>query len=423
MGSEKKKKDKKKDKKRKHKRDRSRSESPERKEKKHHKHETSPENSDNLERSSLNVGDSNKLRAKLGLKPLEEPKREEKTEGDGNVTSLSVEETNKLREKLGLKPLDVGTKSGDVHVPAKNMGKIMETEKLVNKMKMVQEKRRIKQQLGRVKSLGTSSSDLTDTLAWVQKSRTLASKKAAAEAQTKLLDSMDAEFGVGELVENENFGKQYSSKDLKDLTVLHDISAFKEGNMTILTLQDKEILAEDNDDVLVNVNMLDDERTVQNNENKKSRPDYNPYDDFDEEGNFKGQKMLSKYDEVIQGEQKKSFKISETSDVEKIHQRMAAGLPPQRVGNVSLDVTHLRVIGKEYYTSDEVAAFKKPRKKKMRKIRKTNADEIMPLPSEDKSEKNHGSRSGKRDKRERDKPEAKGSKKVDTSENMEIDIG
>ena len=419
MGSEKKKKDKKKDKKKKS-RHSDRSNSPEKRDKKRHKHDSPDSHADNFEQSSLSVDDTNKLREKLGLKPLEvEPKKEEE---DQNVISLSIEETNKLREKLGLRPLDVGDKSGDVHVPAKNMGKIMETEKLAEKMKLLQEKRRIKQQLSSVKSLGAGSTDLTQTVAWVQRSRSIDSKKAAAAARTKVLDSMDDEFGIGELVENEKFGKEYTNKDLKDLTVLHDVNSFKEGHMTILTLQDKDILDEEGDeDVLVNVNMLDNEKVNKNNELKKRKPDYNPYtEDIDEFGNVKRQNMLSKYDEVIEGEKKRSFKLSEAENAEVIKRKMSEGLQ-KRPGNVSLDTAHLKVTASEYYTTDEVAAFKKPRRKKLRKIRKTKVDEIAPLPNEEKltGGRDHGSRAGGG----RNKGNIDERKVIDHGDNMEMDIG
>lgn len=420
MGSDKKKKDKKKDKKKKNRH----SDSPDRREKKRHKHDSPSSNADNFEQASLSVDDTNKLREKLGLKPLQvEPKKEEKEEEDKNVISLSIEETNKLREKLGLKPLDVDNKSGDVHAPAKNIRKILETEKLAEKMKMLKEKRRIKQQLSSVKSLGAGSTDLTETLAWVQRSRSIDSKKAAAEARTKMLDSMDDEFGIDELVENEKFGKaQYSRNDLKDLTVLHDMNSFKEGQMTVLTLQDKEILDDDEEgDVLVNVNMIDDERVNKNNELKKKKPDYNPYtEDIDEFGNVKRQNMLSKYDEVIEGEKKRSFKLSEAESSELIRKKMAEGLQ-KRPGNVTLDTSHLKVTASEYFTTDEVAAFKKPRRKKIRKIRKTKVDEIAPLPNEEKltGSKDHGSRSN----RIRSTGGGIAERQIENSDNMEIDIG
>ena len=42
-----------------------------------------------------------------------------------------------------------------------------------------------------------------------------------------------------------NKKREYTSKDLENLTVDHNMEHFKEGDMTILTLQDKGILDED----------------------------------------------------------------------------------------------------------------------------------------------------------------------------------
>jgi U4/U6.U5 tri-snRNP-associated protein 1 len=72
-----------------------------------------------------------------------------------------------------------------------------------------------------------------------------------------------------------------------------------------------EVLAEDGDDVLMNINIMDDEAAKRNLDNKKKRPDYNPYDveEVDEYGMLKEKEVLSKYDEVIGGEQKKSFQL------------------------------------------------------------------------------------------------------------------
>jgi len=46
------------------------------------------------------------------------------------------------------------------------------------------------------------------------------------------------------------------------------------------------VLDEDNDDTLVSVNLIDDERAAKNVENKKKKPGYQAYDDseFDEYG-------------------------------------------------------------------------------------------------------------------------------------------
>jgi U4/U6.U5 tri-snRNP-associated protein 1 len=100
---------------------------------------------------------------------------------------------------------------------------------------------------------------------------------------------MDAEFGLEELVKEElkkEKNQAYTTKDLKNLTVEHDIVSkmgitllpinlyfcclystftlllqdnFTEGRQVILTLKDKGVLDEE-DDSLVNVNLLDEER-------------------------------------------------------------------------------------------------------------------------------------------------------------------
>ena len=40
---------------------------------------------------------------------------------------------------------------------------------------------------------------------------------------------------------------------------------------------------EDDPETLINVNMVDAERALRNVENKKKKPDYNPYDDAEED--------------------------------------------------------------------------------------------------------------------------------------------
>lgn len=76
------------------------------------------------------------------------------------------------------------------------------------------------------------------------------------------MDELDNEFGVGELVASE-FVKQknraYTDRDLKGMKVLHGQERITEGDTVILTLQDKDVLNEE-DDVLVNPNMVDDEK-------------------------------------------------------------------------------------------------------------------------------------------------------------------
>ena len=84
-----------------------------------------------------------------------------------------------------------------------------------------------------------------------------------------------------------------------------------EGKVVVLTLKDVNVLGGD-EDVLVNVNMLDDERYKKNNEIKKQKPGYQAYDDdadVDMDASTKSRSLLAKYDTEIDGDKKESFVI------------------------------------------------------------------------------------------------------------------
>ncbi|XP_047120223.1 U4/U6.U5 tri-snRNP-associated protein 1 [Schistocerca piceifrons] len=317
--------------------------------------------------------------------------------------SLSIEETNRLRARLGLKPLAVepaaptaeqkekmkereesgatlgGTDMGEfVHKPAESITEKVKTEKVRQKVQEHRERRLLESKMLKVKPLGESDDEeYSDVAAWVQKNRKLQQEKEKAEKQAKMLEELDAEFGVGDLVEDEMRNEKreaYTSKDLRGLRVEHAVDRFMEEREVILTLKDKDVLDEE-DDVLVNVNLMDEERYEKNVENKKLKPNsrgYNVYEDegFDEFGNYRRKEILSKYDEEIKGATKQSFAIGEDVTAEKQKQALEAvrnRLQKKRVESLVLPAPQL---ASEYYTAEEVEVkFKKP-KKKVRKIRK-----------------------------------------------------
>ena len=84
-----------------------------------------------------------------------------------------------------------------------------------------------------------------------------------------------------------------------------------EGKEVVLTLKDQNILQEG--DVLVNVNLVDVERYKKNNEIKKQRPGYQPYEEeeVNELGLPKPKLLLAKYDTEIDGEKNDSFVLGE----------------------------------------------------------------------------------------------------------------
>ncbi|XP_067877746.1 U4/U6.U5 tri-snRNP-associated protein 1 [Heterodontus francisci] len=307
--------------------------------------------------------------------------------------SLSIEETNKLRAKLGLKPLEVhdskkteaGTKEDPVLVPAVNPIASKQQEDIRVKLAALKEKRLLNQKLGKVKSLGDDDAWLDDAMAWVEKSRKLQREKEMAEKRAKLLEEMDQEFGVSNLIEEELRTKKqsaYTSQDLKGLTVQHDIEAFKEGEAVVLTLKDKGVLDEE-DDVLVNVNILDKERADKNVEHKKKKPDYQAYEEeesVDDMVVFKAKSVLSKYDEEIDGEKKKSFRLETGGTADGSWERELQQIRETlRNQAQTLDMPQMKVAS-EFYTEEEMVTFKKT-KRRVKKIRKKEntlkADDLL----------------------------------------------
>ncbi|CAL8330516.1 unnamed protein product [Merluccius merluccius] len=335
--------------------------------------------------------------------------------------SLSVEDTNKLRAKLGLKPLEMnenkkelGTKEEPLVAETINPIHIKKQKEMREKLAAMKEKRILNQKLGKVKTLAEDDW-LDDTAAWVEKNRKAEKEKELAEKRAKLLEEMDQEFGVSSLVEEE-FGQKkkdaYSSRDLKGLKVQHKIDSFGEGQTVILTLQDKGVLEEE-EDVLVNVNMIDREKAEKNVELKKKKPDYKPYEEeesVDDMVTLKSRSVLSKYDEEIDGEKKKSFRLSTGGVAEGEREReLQAIRETLRNQAQSLQMPSL-TIASEYYSPQEMVGFKKT-KRRVKKIRKKIADE----PLDDTRNTDFGSRArGRGRKQAEEEPSQEAPKESET---------
>lgn len=375
----------------------------------------------------------NDNRGKSSAKPKKEIVREDSpppSSGKSNE-SLSIEETNKLRAKLGLKPLSVDSGSSasgekpyaersDVHAPAGNLNAKKQEEKMREKLEAIREKKKINQKLRKVKGLGEEDDPVLDSAAaWVAKSRSQEREKQMAQKRAQMLEEMDEEFGVTEIMsksilKNNKKSSEYGSSNLHGLKVEHRASDLSDASQTILTLQDKDVL-DDDEDVLYNVNVREAEKAKLNLKNKKKGPGYKAYDDFDEEtGEFKMRTVLDKYDEEIEGQKKDSFRISTdgTADTEGENEmeKIRAILKSQQVSLATVDMK----LARDYFTSEEMVSFKKPGKKK-RKVRKREvlkADDLLKIELVD-SNKDRGSRklkSGMKNSEE----------SVDTSMDMDI---
>ncbi|XP_053693753.1 U4/U6.U5 tri-snRNP-associated protein 1 [Sabethes cyaneus] len=337
----------------------------------------------------LSIEETNKLRAKLGLKPLEVGPSSESS--SAAATAEKRDENAPRNEKTGQSYEKIKDDWGEFyHKPAANLAEKTKEDKIREKLKERKDKRAVEDKLKELKTLGEDE-EMDDVRNWVVKSRDKERLKKEAEQRAKLLDQLDEEFGVGELVEQEvrqSRKDSYKDRDLRGLRVEHDVEAFKEGRQVILTLKDADILDEEAGDTLVNVNMVDDERYKKNFENKKANPNHYGYDvysqdDVDEFGFPKQRDVLGKYNEEVGATKKASFTIGSNAEHEANEKRrqleIRAKLQNKKLD--SLDTVPL-ALASEYFNESELASFKKP-KKKVRKIRqKLRADDLLPMAAE-----------------------------------------
>uniref|UniRef100_A0A3B1KJG7 Spliceosome associated factor 1, recruiter of U4/U6.U5 tri-snRNP n=1 Tax=Astyanax mexicanus TaxID=7994 RepID=A0A3B1KJG7_ASTMX len=380
------------------------------KEEKKRKRSRSRERSSRGEKESRSKGEKSSGETRVKKEKLD-PAFEE-AEGELVTCSLPLTVGYKLRAKLGLKPLELnenkkelGTKEEPLLAETINPVQIKQQAEIREKLAALKQKRLLNQKLGKVKTLGEDEPWLDDTAAWVERSRKQAKEKELAEKRAKLLEEMDEEFGVSNLVEQEFAQTKkdaYSSRDLKGLSVQHKMESFKEGETVILTLQDKGVLDE-NEDVLVNVGLVDKEKAEKNVELKKKKPEYKPYDEeesVDDMVTFKPKSVLSKYDEEIDGEKKKSFRLSSGGFVGGERERELQAIRESLHNQAqSLEMPAL-TLASEYYTPQEMVGFKKT-KRRVKKIRKkekvARADELL---ADDTRNTDFGSRSRGRGRRQ-----------------------
>ncbi|XP_066843533.1 U4/U6.U5 tri-snRNP-associated protein 1-like [Anser cygnoides] len=326
-------------------------------------------------------------------------------------TSLSVEETNKLRAKLGLKPLELsapkkeaGTQEQPVVAEAVNPLVLRQRQEIRERLAAAKEKRLHNQRLGKVKPLGEAEPWLDDAAAWIERSRQLQRERELAEKRAKLLEEMDQEFGVSTLVEEEFMRRRrelYSARDLQGLAVEHDPGAIREGQTLVLTLKDKGVL-EEAEDVLVDVGLVDAEKAAENVERRRAKPGYVPYEDEDPANALQGPKervVLPKYEEVLGPAPRPSFRLGAMGTAAAGDKDGGAAPRPPGPEPQSLELPPLR-LAPEYLTPQECEGFRRTRRRvrRLRRRERLRADDLLPLAPGD-TEGDFGSRSRGRGRR------------------------
>ena len=317
------------------------------------------------------------------------------TSNAGGEVSMSLEETNRVREKLGLKPLRTGEsdrtkarrEAEETERAAREAdAKDAETAALAAKIAAAKEKRTMEQRNRATKQLGEAAdADDDDMMAWVNKSRKIEEKrrkeerKKAEELARKLAEQDDeAEESEGDEI--------YGAKDLAGMRVRHGLEDVAEGETTILTLKDSSILDDklqginEEDDELENINVAQ-ERKRQKAKKAATKRSDNPFGADDEDA---GKKILSKYDEEDEDEgltldAAGAIDAAEEKRKADIKRRLAASLGGVSVNAVAETADVRKREMSEFMSAAEVAEeaaakFNKPKKKRRKKLREKKFD-------------------------------------------------
>ncbi|KAL7518182.1 hypothetical protein ACHAWX_003035 [Stephanocyclus meneghinianus] len=269
----------------------------------------------------LSIEETQALRAKLGLAPLrlkgdELPKENTNysnienddnnhtTGGNDKEIALSIDETNALRLKLGLSPLQLddfnnnnnnnnnrgtstststSTKKEEIHRPPPTDKHIL--QQAADRIQDAKDRREALDKLNKWKEEEKREKEEESAMDFAAKMRKGTSngdgkkkkkKKSVASAPMSIPNDQEEEEHA-----NEN-NSYYTASDLQGLKVGHDVSSFQTGTTTILTLSDKHILAIDPDsqkvtglreaaeqNELINVNMMDDTNALENLKRKR----------------------------------------------------------------------------------------------------------------------------------------------------------
>ncbi|KAF3457135.1 hypothetical protein FNV43_RR01792 [Rhamnella rubrinervis] len=233
----------------------------------------------------------------------------------------------------------------------------------------------------REERLKKKTDEVSEVLAWVNKSRKLEEKKNAEKEKalqlSKIFEEQD-NFAQGESEDEE--AAQHTARDLAGLKVLHGLDKVLDGGAVVLTLKDQNILADGdiNEDVDMLENVEIGEQKRRDEAYKAAKKKTGTYDDKFNDDPGSEKKMLPQYDDpaVDEGvilDERGRFTGEAERKLEELRKRLQ-GVP---VNNRYEDLNLPGKISSDYYTPEEMLQFKKPKKKKaLRKKEKLDIDAL-----------------------------------------------
>ena len=177
----------------------------------------------------------------------------------------------------------------------------------------------------------------------------------------------------------------YTANDIKGLKMNAQLEDFKEGTDVIMTLKDERILDGDNlrdgGDQLENIGLVEVQKAKKNNKLKAYNPTVSAYtglddDEWNADGSINQNKkgVLEKYDKLVDGqdveEQGNLLTIGEL-DQTAAEKKAADAKKDEIRGKIkeNLNMAKFNKIA-ETYTSEEMATFAKPKKKRKKQNKK-----------------------------------------------------
>jgi len=229
----------------------------------------------------------NKQRVALGLQPIPVPQTSD---------SLAFKDSAKDNQSDEEPASTLETREAAAHDNWQKLQAERDAKAERTKRKEAAKKAREKaqrQQVLKGATLADDDEEELDTKQWLEQQRKRQKKIAKAEAAKNAEEDAIAK------------KTNYTSSDLKGLKVSHQLNEFDLDTEQILTLKDRKIGEESDDDELENTELVTKEKLKEKLELKKRKPVYNPNDD-DGTGE---KKMLAQYDDVIDGKKRHHFTL------------------------------------------------------------------------------------------------------------------
>uniref|UniRef100_A0A7S3PNI2 SART-1 protein n=1 Tax=Aplanochytrium stocchinoi TaxID=215587 RepID=A0A7S3PNI2_9STRA len=339
---------------------------------------------------SCSVEETNKIRAKLGLKPLREKNKRNTEQSKAKVIekngeiSCSIEDTNRIRAQLGLKPLRVQqNKKNSDKIQVKSGSKPKVDADVEARIERARKKRKLKEKFISTKTLAESSEDL-DTSEWIKRSKLKQNEALKALERAKEFEELESTHAKE--------AETYDSTQLGGIRISHHLKDLKPGEEVIMTLKDTSVLDEANNDLTGKVDELENVYIAEGERAKKraklqekiqrSKKSYAGIEEeYDEDGKRMEKGILDKYDlEDNINQHKAAYVLNASGIVENAGKKKNQGdknnaafksVEEPRISLLDAVNDNLFEASKEdYLTKQEIEASTTTKLKKEKKIKK-----------------------------------------------------